>query len=86
MPIPESKDVILKELHSWENIIHSNEWIVFRNFLKDHCAFLQKEVNDHLRKHEDRAAGEALRAMDDANKMLTLITQRITALNKTKGT
>lgn len=82
MSIPETKDAILKELHAWENIIHSDEWIVFRNFLKEHCAYLQKEANDHLRKNEDRKAGESLRAMDDANKMLTLITQRIAALNK----
>lgn len=85
MPIPENKDAILKELHAWEEVIHSESWVVYRNFLKEHCLFLQKEVNDHLRKHEDRLAGEALRAMDDANKMLTLITKRITELNKNGG-
>lgn len=84
MSIPESKEAVLKELHAWESIVRSDEWIVFRNFLKEHCSYLQKEANDHLRKHEDRKASESLRARDDANKMLTLITQRISSLNKVK--
>lgn len=82
MPIPENKDAALKELHNWQNIIHTDEWVVFRNLLKDHAGFLQKEVNEHLEKHEDRKAGEALRAMKDCNKILTLVTTRINELNK----
>lgn len=85
MPIPESKDACLKELHAWESIIHTDEWVVFRRFLVEHCTYLQKEANDLLRKKEFTDAYGKLIAMDDANKMLTLITQRLSALNKQKG-
>lgn len=82
MSIPEQKHACLMELQSWQNIIHSEEWVVFRRFLKDHTDYLQKEVNEDLRKGEHIKSAQTLRAMDDANKMLTLITQRITALTK----
>lgn len=84
MPLPQTKDAVLKELHGWENIINSADWVVYRNFLKEHCAFLQKEVNDQVRKQNMVEAFASLRAMEDANKMLTLITQRISSLNNRK--
>lgn len=82
MKIPETKQAALFEKQNWEDVIHSQEWLVFRKLIAEHCGFLQKEVNDCLRRHEDRKAGEALRALDDQNKILTLITQRIAALNE----
>lgn len=82
MPIPETKDGVLKELHSWQNIISSDEWVVFRNLLKDHIAYLQKETNDLLRKKEFTDAFGSLRAMDDSSKILTLVTTRLNELNR----
>lgn len=81
--LPETRAAVLLEKSNWDNIIHSDEWIVFRKLLREHIDYLQKEVNDNLRKHEDRKAGESLRAMDDSNKILTLITIRISELTKT---
>ncbi len=82
MKLPETPKACLFEREQWENIIHAPEWIVYRNLLKEHIAHLQKEANDFLRKHEDRKAGEALRAMDDAKKILDLVTIRISDLNQ----
>lgn len=82
MKMPETKSMLLNELHSWQNIVKSDEWIVFRRLLKDHIDFLQKEANSYLRKHEDRQAAESLRAMDDCSQMLNLVTTRINQLNK----
>lgn len=83
MKLPETAQAALLEKDNWENIIHSPEWVVYRKFLVEHLNYLQNEVNDHLRKHEDRKAGEALRAYDDAKKMLDLVTMRISMLSKT---
>lgn len=80
--LPETKSAVLAEKQNWENIIHSEDWVVFRRLLKDHADYLQKEVNEALRKHDDRRAGEALRAMDDCGKILTLVTIRISELTK----
>lgn len=82
MKLPETPKACLFEKEQWENIIHTQEWVVYRNLLKEHLAHLQKEVNDHLRKHEDRFAAEALRAMDDSKKILDLVTTRIAELNQ----
>lgn len=80
MKIPETKDAALHELHNWQNIIRTDEWVVFRKLLKEHAEWLQGEANKHLRKNEDRQAGETLRAMDDCNKILNLVTNRINEL------
>lgn len=82
MKLPETAQGVLYEKQKWEDIITSTDWVTYRNALKEHLAYLQKEVNDHLRKHEDRLAGEALRAMDDGNKFLDSINLRIRALNE----
>lgn len=80
--LPETKVAVLMEKQNWENIIHSEEWIVFRRLLKEHIDYLQNEVNHRLRNFEDRKSGESLRAMDDCKKMLDLVTIRISDLNK----
>lgn len=82
MKLPETPQMALMEKNSWENIIHSQDWLVYRRFLLEHLNYLQKEVNDRLRRHEDRAAGESLRAYDDVKKMLDLVTIRISELNE----
>ena len=68
------------ELESWQNIIHTDDWRVFLKLLETHKSFLQKEVNDCLRKHEDRKAVESLRALDDCNKIIGLVTTTIAGL------
>lgn len=85
MSLPETKQAILLEIHSWENIISSQEWVVFRNLLKQHEKFLQDEVNSHVAKHEDREAGEALRALKDCQKILGLVTDRLNKLRAKVG-
>lgn len=82
MKIPETPQAVLYEKQKWEDIITSPDWVTYRNALKEHVAYLQKEVNDHLRKHEDRLASEALRAMDDSNKFLDSINVRLKVLNE----
>lgn len=84
MKIPETKSAVLNEFDRWEEIIHSEAWLAYLRLVDEHCGFLQREANDHLRKHEDRAAGEALRAMDDARKITDLVKARITALRNAK--
>lgn len=76
----ETPNAILFEIQAWENVIHSEEWIYFRKLLDRHADFLQKEVNAHLSKHEDRKAGESLRALQDCKMILTLVTKRISEL------
>lgn len=80
--LPETKVAALMEKQNWENIIHSEDWIVFRRLLKDHIDYLQKETNDHLRKQNYAEAFGSLRAMDDAGKILTLVTIRISDINR----
>lgn len=80
MKLPETRSAVLLELGSWENIIHSDDWLAFRRLLKEHTEYLQNEVNECLGRHEDRKAGEALRAMRDCNKIIDLVNKRITAL------
>lgn len=82
MKAPETPQAALLEKNNWESIIHSPEWVIYRRFLVEHLAYLQKEVNDRVRKHDDRGAGESLRAMDDAKKMLDLVTIRLSELNE----
>lgn len=79
--MPETKESALHEKHSWEDIIRDPKWIVYKRLVAEHCVYLQREVNIHLRNHEDRRAGEALRALDDCNKILDLISTRLKMLN-----
>jgi hypothetical protein len=42
-------------------------------------------VNDYLEKHEDRKAGEELAKMNDCNRLVSLVQNRITELRKQIG-
>jgi hypothetical protein len=84
MPLPETKVAILSEIQAWENIIHSEDWIVFRRLLKDHSDWLQKEANDYIRSQKHTEAFGSLRAMDDCQKILNLVTKRISDLKNKK--
>lgn len=80
--LPETKEAALFEKHNWENIIHSEEWVVFRKLLREHCEYLQKEGNGYLLDQKYTEAYGSLRAMKDAEKILTLVTIRISDINK----
>lgn len=80
--LPESKSDCLLERQAWEDIIKSEDFSVFKKLLKSHCEYLQKEVNDLLRTQKYTEAYGKLIALDDSNKILTLITIRISELNE----
>ena len=78
--MPETKQSLLLDLDSWQNLIHSEDWRVFLKLLKTHKDYLQDRVNSHLRKHEDRKAGEELAKLDDCDKFISLVQSRITEI------
>ena len=81
MKLPETKQGLLIERDGWESIINSPDWVTYRRFLSDHLIYLQKEVNDFLRAQKFTEAYGKLIAMDDAKKMLDLVTIRLSDLN-----
>jgi len=81
----ENRTSILLELDSWTNLIHTEDWRAFLKLLKTHQDYLQSRVNDYLEKHEDRKAGEELAKMNDCNRLVSLVQNRITELRKQIG-
>lgn len=81
MKLPETPKAVLFEKQSWENIITSVDWTVYRNALKEHIGYLQGEINSKLREQKNVEAYGKLIAMDDAKKFLDSITQRMMQLN-----
>lgn len=82
MKLPETPKAVLFEKQSWENIITSSDWTVYRNALKEHIAYLQNQVNTKLREQKNVEAYGLLIAMDDAKKFLDSITSRMMQLNQ----
>lgn len=82
MKIPETPQARLFEKERWAELIGSTDWTVYRNLLKEHIAYLQKEANDHLRSQRNVEAYGSLRAMDDCNRFLDSINLRMKALNQ----
>lgn len=82
MKLPETPKAVLFEKQSWENIIISSDWTVYRNALKEHIAYLQNQVNTKLREQKNVEAYGLLIAMDDAKKFLDSITSRMMQLNQ----
>ena len=68
------------ELSQWQDITHSEGWRCYLNALIAHKEYLQIRVNGHLRKHEDRKAGEELAKLDDCDKVVSLVKKRILEL------
>lgn len=81
MKLPETPKAALFEKEKWESIVNSPEWIVYRNALKEHIAYLQNESNGYLRTQKFTEAFGSLRAMDDSKKFLDSITIKISQLN-----
>lgn len=71
-----------KEFEALQDIIQSTDWKAYVHLLEVHSAYLQRQVNICLRKHEDRQAGEWLAKMDECNNMADLIKTRITKLRE----
>ena len=82
MKLPETKQGLLTERDGWESIINSPDWVTYRRFLADHIIYLQKETNDLIRTQKFTEAYGKLCAMDDANKILSLVTIRLSEINK----
>lgn len=72
----------LYELNQWNEIVKSESWLVFKRLLNVHKQWLQKEVNGHLRRHEDRLAGELLARIDECDKILKLVDERVKKLTQ----
>lgn len=81
----ETRESLLLELGSWQNIIHSEDWRSFLKLLKTHQDYLQSNVNSYLEKHEDRKAGEELAKLNDCNKIISLVQNRISEIRKQIG-
>lgn len=82
MKLPETKSGLLFERDAWEGIINSPSWVVYRNSLKEHVAYLQDKINSSLRQQKNIEAYGFLIAMDDCNKFLDSINVRLKALNE----
>lgn len=82
MKIPETPQAVLFEKQKWEEIINSADWVAYRNAMKEHVAYLQRDVNEHLRSQRNVEAFGSLRAMDDCNKFLDSINMRMKALTE----
>lgn len=81
----ETKQSLLLELDSWQNIIHTEDWRVFLKLLKSHQDYLQTKVNSLLEKHEDRSAGEELAKLNDCSKIISLVQNRIAEIRSKTG-
>lgn len=81
MKLPETKQGLLLERDGWEHIINSPDWVTYRRFLSEHIIYLQKQSNIALRNQKFTEAYGILIAMDDAEKMLSLVTIRLSDLN-----
>ena len=82
MKLPETKQGLLTERDQWEAIINSPECFIYRKFLVEHINYLQKDLNDLLRTQKFTEAYGKLCALDDANRMLSLVTIRLSEINK----
>lgn len=82
MKLPETIQAAKLDKASWEHIIHSPEWVIYRRFLFEHLIWLQKQSNDCIRNQKFTEAYGFLKAMDDAKDMLDNITIRLQAINK----
>lgn len=82
MKLPDNLQAALLERDNWESIIHSPEWVVYRRFLAEHMAYLQRQSNEHIRNKRWEEGYGSLRAMDDCKNILDNITLRLQEINK----
>lgn len=71
-----------KEFEALQDIIQSTDWRAYVRLLDVHSAWLQKQVNICLRKHEDRSASEWLAKMDECDRMADIMKTRIKQLRE----
>lgn len=82
MLVEQAKQDLFFELEAWQNIIHSEDWRTFLKLLKNHQEYLQNRVNQYVEAHEDRKAGEELAKLLDCEKIVNLVSYRISELRK----
>jgi len=80
----EKEKIELFELDTWQNLIRTDEWLVFLELLKDHVEFLNNNALLCVRKGDFHNAVRYEAKAEDAEKLLSLVKDRITAL-KTGG-
>lgn len=81
MKLPETKQGLLFERDSWESIINSPDWKIYRDALREHISYLQEKVNSSLRQQKNVEAYGFLMAMDDSGKFLDSINIRLKSIN-----
>jgi hypothetical protein len=74
----------VEELESLVELTQVRGWRVVRRLLSEHRGRCLDQVYAHLKKHEDRKAGEWLAKSDLYNLLVTLIQNRKTELSKRK--
>ena len=79
---PEDVHNNLMLLDTWREIITSDGWILFRDLLGDHQAYLESQVLVSVKtKDIDRAMDCSSRA-DECKKILSLVDSRLAELKK----
>ena len=72
----------LLELATWEALIKSEEWGVYKKLCEDHKEYLTRECLMYIRKADFHNAVRAEAKVEDVDKKLVLITKRMTELRR----
>lgn len=72
----------LHELSTWEALIKSEEWQVYRKLCEDHKEYLTKECLMYVKKGDFHNAVRAEAKVEDVEKQLNLITARMGELRR----
>jgi len=73
-----------QELTNLEHLITSTGWQQYRELIKEHKAYLQKEVNRAIRDRKFEDAIASLAKFDDIDKLFELLEIKIKQLKKEK--
>ena len=74
----------MQEYQFWQELIDSSNWKYLHELYGKHRVYLQKKVNEYLRKGDCELARIELAKMDDLQKQLDLIKARVDELKKKK--
>ena len=80
MPEPQPKDSRVLELEAWKDVVVTDDWKYFIKLLKEHEAYLQKEIHQYLKTGEYRLADRAQAKCEDAQKIIDLVQGRLNRL------
>lgn len=70
------------ELFEWKELIKTPEWRQFEKLIIKHINYLQEQVNRYVRQGDYRMADRAEAKMEDAVKIMDLVSEQIKALKK----